>query len=333
VHGFLSDDFDKVEKSLPLYIPHYDFISCEICTQLKTLGYNAKVLEPTSKKSLTLGKDSTTSKEYVTFVSLLGDVLLFEKENPKSEDIKQLLLFQTEGAETDGFYATVIRSKLDSIGRSDIHIIAPKLEQIIYQKKEYFDVFWNAVRHADEMFEKNGFEKNQNNRSAETFYVTGNPQIILNRICNSHFFEYLKEKRMNFKCQSFKEYYLFMWMEKIRQEKNTSPEIKKRLKKLIKRTEIKRLRKIADKKVKLLTGTNLRYRYAERTIFHKGCDATIELVPMYENGTTILNMMKTEKKCKTPLFQMQFDGKENKTDFEMLDSFIKLINRDANQSL
>lgn len=332
VHGFLSDDFEKVDKSLPLYIPHYDFISSEICTQLKTLGYNAKVLEPTSKKSLTLGKDSTTSKEYVTFVSLLGDVLLFEKENPKSEDIKQLLLFQTEGSETDGFYATVIRSKLDSIGRSDIHIIAPKLEQIIYQKKEYFDVFWNAVRYADEMFEKYGFEKNQNNRSAETFYVTGNPQIILNRICNSHFFEYLKEKRMNFKCQSFKEYYLFMWMEKIRQEKNTSPEIKKRLKKLIKRTEIKRLRKIADKKVKLLTGTNLRYRYAERTIFHKGCDATIELVPMYENGTSILNMMKTEKKCKTPLFQMQFDGKENKTDFEMLDSFIKLINRDANQS-
>ena len=110
------------------------------------------------------------------------------------------------------------------------------------------------------------------------------------------------------------------------------PEIKKRLKKLTKRTEIKRLRKIADKKVKLLTGANLRYRYAERTIFHKGCDATIELVPMYENGTSILNMMKTEKKCKTPLFQMQFDGKENKTDFEMLDSFIKLINRDSNQS-
>ncbi|WP_147612513.1 acyl-CoA dehydratase activase [Treponema pectinovorum] len=326
-HGFLSDDLDELDKSLAIYIPHYDFISSKVCSQLKNLGYNAKLLEPTSRKSLTLGKDCTTSKEYVTFASLLGDVLLFEKENPKSEEIKQLLLFQTEGSETDGFYATVIRSKLDSLGRSDIHIIAPKIEQIIYQKKEIFDIFWNAVCYVDEMFEKNGSIKNQNTK---TLYITGNPQIILNQICNSNFFDYLKQKGVNFKCHSFKEYYLFMWMEKIRQEKDTSPEIKRRLKKLMKDnigTKIKNLQKIADKKVKLLTGTNLRYRYAARTIFHKGCDAIIELVPMYENGTSILNMMKEEKKGKLPLFQMQFDGKENKDDFEMLDSFMELIKK------
>ena len=83
--------------------------------------------------------------------------------------------------------------------------------------------------------------------------------------------------------------------------------------------------KIAGKKVKLLTGTNLRYRYAVRSVNHKNCNGIIELVPTYENATAILNMMKEDSKNKLPLFQMQFDGKENHDDFETLDSFIELI--------
>lgn len=326
-HGYLSDNFDDLEKADPVYIPHYDFISESICRQLKEEGYNASVLEPTSRKSLALGKDNTTSKEYVTFASLLGDVLLFEQEHPKSEGTKQLLLFQTEGSETDGFYATVIRSKLDFLGRNDIKIIAPKIEQLIFQKTKSFEIFWNAVCYVDEKLGSTVPMKVPmvtDLADAKIFFITGNPQIILNQICNSDLLAYLYEKGINYKCQSFKEYYLFMWNEKIKQEKDVPAEIKKRLKKLLKGSKIKTLCKIAGKKVKLLTGTNLRYRYAVRSVNHKNCNGIIELVPTYENATTILNMMKEDSKNKLPLFQMQFDGKENHDDFEMLDSFIEL---------
>lgn len=326
-HGYLSDNFDDLEKANPIYIPHYDFICESICRQLKIEGYDVKILAPTSRKSLTLGKDNTTSKEYVTFASLLGDILLFAQEHPKSEETKQLLLFQTEGSETDGFYATVIRSKLDSLGRSDIKIIAPKIEQLIFQKNKSFDIFWNAICYTDEKLAENLSVKRNGTElgDAKTFFITGNPQIILNQMCNSDFFAYLSEKRMNYKCQSFKEYYLFMWNEKIKQEKDVPVGIKKRLKKLLKGSKIKTLCKIAGKKVKLLTGTNLRYRYAVRSVNHKNCNGIIELVPTYENATAILNMMKEDSKNKLPLFQMQFDGKENHDDFETLDSFIELI--------
>lgn len=320
--GFLSDNYNDLDKKNCVYIPHYDFISEKICEQLNDDGFKAKVLEPTSNKSLSLGKDNTSSKEYVTYSSLLGDVLLFSEEHPKSDEVKQLLLFQTEGAETDGFYATVIRAKLDALGRNDIKIVAPKIEQIIFQDEKVFNIFWNAVCYADEKLKTNSFAEA---RQKKTFYITGNPEIMLNKMCNNDLIKYLKDKGLSYKCQSMKDYYLFMWNEKVKQEKNVDSKIKNRLKKLANGTEIKMLSKIANKKIKLLTGTNLRYRYAVRTISHKGCDSIIELVPTYENGATILNMMKSNSSNQLPLFQMQFDGKENKGDFEMLNSFVDLI--------
>lgn len=50
---------------------------------------------------------------------------------------------------------------------------------------------------------------------------------------------------------------------------------------------------------------------------------SIELAPTYENATAILNKMNRPEKS-IPLFQLQFDGKENKDDFEMLEAFVSM---------
>jgi len=322
-HGFISDSFDDVERSVPLYLPHYDFISDSICSQLTADGYKAEVLPPTSAKSLALGKDNTTSKEYVTFASLLGDVLLFAEENPYSNEPKQLLLFQTEGSETDGFYASVIRSKLDALGRKDIRIIAPKIEELIFADDRIFNYFWNGVCAVDETLR-------QAQGPQPALYITGNAQLLLNQMCNSDFLAYISEKGWNYRCQSFKEYFAFMWQERLQQEKSVSKNVRKRFKSICKKTPVKEFKKLADKKVKLLTGSNLRYRYAVRVSKPENCHAIIELAPTYENATAILNMMNRPEKS-LPLFQLQFDGKENKDDFEMLEAFVSMSVKNQNK--
>ena len=252
----VSKNLDDLEKTLPVYIPHYNFISDFVAEGLQAEGYNAKVFPPTSHETLTLGKDNTTSKEYVTFASLLGDVLKFAADNPKSDEKKQLLLFQTEGSETDGFYAQVIRSKLDQMGRTDIKIIAPKIEEMISADEKWFNIFWNAAKKTDVALNKQEITKNT---GYSKILLTGDPLVMLNDACNSNFAEYFQSRNIKFGYSSLCEYLVFLWTDKINSKKTEdSKDGEKRLK-LIKKdySAVNDLQKIADKKFALLSGGNV----------------------------------------------------------------------------
>ncbi len=319
----VSKNLDDLEKTLPVYIPHYNFISDFVAEGLQTEGYNAKVLPPTSRETLTLGKDNTTSKEYVTFASLLGDVLKFAADNPKSDEEKQLLLFQTEGSETDGFYAQVIRSKLDQMGRTDIKIIAPKIEEMISADEKWFNIFWNAAKKTDVALNKQEITKNT---GYSKILLTGEPLVMLNDACNSNFAEYFQSRNIKFGYSSLCEYLVFLWTDKINSKKTEdSKDGEKRLK-LIKKDypAVNDLQKIADKKFALLSGGNVRYRYAKHIAGQKNFGLVVEMDPMYENGTTILNMAHSHKIEKLPVFQIQFDGNPNADAMEQLEAFLKL---------
>lgn len=319
----VSKNLDDLEKTLPVYIPHYNFISDFVAEGLQAEGYNAKVLLPTSRETLTLGKDNTTSKEYVTFTSLLGDVLKFAADNPKSDEEKQLLLFQTEGSETDGFYAQVIRSKLDQMGRTDIKIIAPKIEEMISADEKWFNIFWNAAKKTDMALNKQEITKNT---GYSKILLTGDPLVMLNDACNSNFAEYFQSRIIKFGCSSLCEYLVFLWIDKINSKKTEdSKDGEKRLK-LIKKdySAVNDLQKIADKKFALLSGGNVRYRYAKHIAGQKNFGLVVEMDPMYENGTTILNMAHSHKIEKLPVFQIQFDGNPNADAMEQLEAFLKL---------
>lgn len=160
-----------LKKELPLFIPHYEKLSDFTAQALNAAGYMAFVLPPTDQESLSLGKDNTTSKEYISFVSLLGDVLRFARDNPKDGSLKQLLLFQTEGSEADGFYAMVIRSKLNQLGRDDIIIVAPKLEDLIFAEDKLFSEIWKILCKLDKSFEASVSEKEN------TILLIGDPLV------------------------------------------------------------------------------------------------------------------------------------------------------------
>ena len=319
----VSKNLDDLEKTLPVYIPHYNFISDFVAEGLQAEGYNAKVLLPTSRETLTLGKDNTTSKEYVTFASLLGDVLKFAADNPKSDEEKQLLLFQTEGSETDGFYAQVIRSKLDQMGRTDIKIIAPKIEEMISADEKWFNIFWNAAKKTDVALNKQEITKNT---GYSKILLTGDLLVMLNDACNSNFAEYFQSRNIKFGYSSLCEYLVFLWTDKINSKKTEdSKDGEKRLK-LIKKdySAVNDLQKIADKKFALLSGGNVRYRYAKHIAGQKNFGLVVEMDPMYENGTTILNMAHSHKIEKLPVFQILFDGNPNADAMEQLEAFLKL---------
>ncbi len=315
------EDLSDLDKNYPVFIPHYEFISGYICDELCKADFNAQVLSPSDEESLELGKTNTTSKEYVSFISLLGDVLKFEKAHPYSAQKKQLLLFQTEGSETDGFYATVIRSKLDALGRDDIVIVAPKLEQIIFADNELFESFWSVLCKTDRALK--GICSSKTNSAR--LLLTGEPFVMLNKAASSFFTDYLDKKGYVYKFSSICEYMIFLWGDALRFKNKLDADRLKlavcRLKKLSKDfPQIKKLRRAADSQFKLLSGANARYRYAKRKIAEPDVSAVIEMIPMYENTQTILNM--NGEKQQLPCFQALFDGNYNASLYEKLEAFV-----------
>ncbi len=343
----LTADFAHLEKEKEFFIPHYDFLSQALYEEFLKSGFKAKLLPATSEKSLAFGKDFCTSKEYVTFASLAGDVMTFAESS--DEKNHQLLLFQTCGSESDGFYVQVIRSILDSQGKKNIQIIAPKVEDLILaesgEDRKAFEIFWQALCRADknlkdfclEQDNQTGqnspktFDNHHDNHpyknllqpSGKKILLTGDLFILLNKACNSDIFAYLKNHNVDFEVISLKEYFVFLWNDRLRREKKLSPAVKSRIKKLNRECKnVKGLLKIADRRFKLFTGANGRYRYAKKIQASKNYSAILDLTASYENAATILNMVKNVEKSKIPELQLQFDGTFNKELFEKLDAFL-----------
>lgn len=309
----------ELKKELPLYIPHYEKLSDFTAQALNAAGYKAFVLPPTDQESLSLGKDNTTSKEYISFVSLLGDVLRFARDNPKDGSLKQLLLFQTEGSEADGFYAMVIRSKLNQLGRDDIIIVAPKLEDLIFAEDKLFSEIWKILCKLDKSFEASDSEKEN------TILLTGDPLVYLNRGVTGEFFEHLKRLPYSFRLSSIREYMLFLWADKLREKKKLDPNVRKPAVSRVARLagtlpDFKKLRRLSDSSCRLLSGSNIRYRYARRRYSGDKTSAIIEISSLYENAQTILNMGGQGEK---PCFTAQFDGNSCNELVEKLEAFLK----------
>ncbi len=341
----LTANFSHLKKEKEFFIPHYDFLSQALCDEFLERGFKAKILPETCEKSLAFGKDFCTSKEYVTFASLAGDVMTFAEnvKDSSTDSQHQLLLFQTCGSESDGFYSQVIRSILDSQGKKNIQLIAPKVEDLILSEsgedKEGFEIFWKAICRADENLKnfclaqnsQKTFDNHHDNHpgkkhmkpSGKKILLTGDLLILLNKACNSDIFAYLKKQNVDFEVISLKEYFVFLWNDRLRREKKLSPAVKSRIKKLNWECKnVKGLLKIADRRFKLFTGSNGRYRYAKKIQAPKNYSAILDLTASYENAATILNMVKNVEKAKIPELQLQFDGTFNKELFEKLDAFL-----------
>jgi hypothetical protein len=121
----LSDRISALSKESTIAIPYLYPFSAILAAYLRGRGYTVHELPGTTADTLEEGRLRTYGKEYFTFAALLGDVITYAKNHPSS----QLLLAQTDGAETDGQYSRVIKVKLDALGLGS-GIVAPVIEDL-----------------------------------------------------------------------------------------------------------------------------------------------------------------------------------------------------------
>lgn len=116
---------------LPYVFPYSEIVEVWLIRN----GVEARVLPPTDQAAIDLGRRHTLTNEYFSLIALLGDVLnALQGAVPGRKSA--LLIPQTEGAEVQGQYSRFLRTKLDQEGYAGASIIAPLVEDIIYESSE-----------------------------------------------------------------------------------------------------------------------------------------------------------------------------------------------------
>ena len=353
---FIDSDIKKINREQKVYLPYIYPYSQLFSKVLQVKGYDAEVLPATTEESINIGRKMTLSKEYISFTALLGDVFKLEE---KEKNEHQLLLFQTEGAETDGMYSRLIRSKLDQTGHDEVNIIAPYLERLWeqeeiaeevwlillggdvimsapYEKREfYLTTFVNKIitgalslEEVLNMAKKIGEEKIPEHK----LMVVGEPMCMYNGLLNNNMLLWLEKQDYYLYYAPFSEYLYSLW-----KDTNDKPELKRRLEVCERQKDeisaalgefsafsnnSNQLKTIADKEMKNFSGGNGRYRYAKMLQCNANASGVITVASMYENITTILNQMETKKQT----LQMSFDGNSNQEDYTKLKAFLYYLN-------
>lgn len=111
---------------LPRLYPYADLFR----EYLAARGIDARLMLPTSRNSVDMGRRHTVANEYYSMAALLGDVLATLLQGGMNDGKRAVLLPQNEGAEVDGQYARFLRSKLDAEGFGDVAIVSPFLEDL-----------------------------------------------------------------------------------------------------------------------------------------------------------------------------------------------------------
>lgn len=132
----IKDSFNDLLLDTEVYIPNIYPYSDLFKESFVQKGIRAKVLPPTNANSINVGRKYTLTNEYFSLTSLLGDC--FTKiENRNGNKKMAFLIPQTEGAEVEGQYNRLIRTKLDEENYSNINVLAPFLEDIIKMESVY----------------------------------------------------------------------------------------------------------------------------------------------------------------------------------------------------
>jgi predicted CoA-substrate-specific enzyme activase len=126
----IKHELAELRDGTTLYLP-YLYPYAEILKDIFVRqGINAKVLPQTSKVSIDTGRKFTITEEYFALTALLGDVFHELKALKPGAERITFWIPQSEGAEVDGQYHRVLRTKLDEEGFKYVDIIAPFIEDL-----------------------------------------------------------------------------------------------------------------------------------------------------------------------------------------------------------
>ncbi len=260
----------KIKKSLaqlnlssPLYLPNL-YPYSEIFRQiLMTKGVDARVLPPTTRSSLDMGRQHTRTNEYFSLTALLGDVLHHLDKFDQNQDIA-FFIPQTEGAEVDGQYSRFIRTKLDESEFGHVDILSPFMEDLFVNDPKNLESVYLALIAGDmvSLAPKNLREKylglitdliKDHRLSIESLkvlardvydgiksldfdkriFAMGEPLVLFNDFLNNHSLSKLEEKGHRVVRAPLSEYMLVLWQDYADQNgKQKRAELKTRLDRL-----------------------------------------------------------------------------------------------------
>ena len=348
----ITSNSDKVDRNKRLVLPNFYPYSPIFQAFLEKLGFVTVLMPQTSPITLKKGEEKSMAKEYSPFNALLGDVLSFAEQNCQDS---QFMLFQTHGAETDGFYHQVIAKKLEQIKSKSV-VVACYLEEL-WQDRVFSEPFFKALLLGDYIMahpssereqllnscvntiktQSMGWEQGMSsiikpmlNHQKPDFLVGGEAMVLYNNQLNQGIPEWLEKRDFCLAYMPLSEYFLFMWMDQYPGEP-ILVEYQKQMRGLAEKlgsnggfaSEFKALRVKADEKLPVFAGGNGRYRLAKKCLGHETAEAHLLLDPAYENTGVVLRQLAG---CASlPILHLSLDGHGTDDEYTKLKSFLYFI--------
>ncbi len=138
----IKTDLADIPEDARVYIPNLHPYSLFLCEFLRMSGISGELLPETSSRTIDAGRRHTVTNEYFSMAALAGDVLSIPGIGDPSLNPKFLLVPQSEGAEVDGQYNRFMRTVLDAEGLSGVDVIAPFLEDLLYEDTEFLNAIF-----------------------------------------------------------------------------------------------------------------------------------------------------------------------------------------------
>lgn len=246
----IKTDLNQLNDNSPIYLPQmhpYSEIYSEV---LKKSGIDAKIMPKSNKNTVDLGRKYTVTNEYFSLAAMIGDTFNICGMHNKNENTPAFLIPQSEGAEVDAQYNRLIRTILDEKGFTDVDIVAPFVEDLLYKDEQSLKTIFltllagDIIRTAPEISRNKyletitGLIKNDclnidtlkeisNDISAilnitdcnKTVFAIGEPLILFNDYLNNHTFKNIEEKKHRVVYAPFSEYMWLLWNDFMDQNK------------------------------------------------------------------------------------------------------------------
>jgi len=248
----IMPSLENFKEGKTLYLPYMYPYSSLFGEVLERRGINAKTLPASSKISVETGRKFTITEEYFSLTALLGNVFrLLNNLDKKEVGQSAFLIPQNEGAETDGQYSRLLRTKFDEEGFENIDIVSPFLEDVLHLDGNKFkeicltflggDLIRCAPQKSREKYLKAMIELIRNNKfhldqlkaisqsiatelNGESFEKTilavGEFNILFDELLNNGTFKELEKKGYRVLYSPFGEAMWIMWRDYADQNKN-----------------------------------------------------------------------------------------------------------------
>lgn len=292
---------------------------------------------------LTLGREETTSKEYLPFPAIVGQVK--DTVRTYGEDVQILIPFN-QGAEADGQYSRAVRCVLDRLSYDNTAIVSPILERLTENAKDIDclirtlvlgDMIYLTKNKLVEKYDKiptweqlcDIGENTVKKQSIKTIAAVGTPMSLTS--LDDGVIETLENKGYEILRMSLAEYMWFLLYDnaKSRSDKaklndiwNEIQNVNRGLKNKLFEEHYEDLFDIADKYMYKVSGGNIRYRYAKAVLMSQKTDGVLTLEPRYENASMVIDMRRLADKAESPVFRVSLDGDWDESSWARLESFL-----------